>query len=59
MAFYDGLLPLNGWGEDGRTIGRVLVYRLCKKGHELGEIAQAASTRRHTLPEITAREFVC
>jgi hypothetical protein len=31
MAFHDGLLPFNGWGEDGRTIGRVLVYRLCKK----------------------------
>jgi hypothetical protein len=31
MAFNNGLLPLNGWGEDGRTNGGVLVYRPCKK----------------------------
>jgi len=27
MAFNDRLLPLNGQGGDGRTSGRVLVYR--------------------------------
>jgi hypothetical protein len=40
MAFDDGLLPLNGWRENGRTNGGVLVYRPCKKGHELHENAQ-------------------
>ena len=31
MTFNDGLLPLNSWGEDGRTNGGVLVYHPCQK----------------------------
>jgi hypothetical protein len=31
MAFDDGLLPLDGCGEDGRTNGRILVDHPCKK----------------------------
>jgi hypothetical protein len=41
MAFGDGLLPLNGCGEDGRTNGGILVYRPCKKGYELRKNAES------------------